>query len=70
MTRGAAGALAGASDTIVAEATAPGRGALAVIRLSGPRAHDIARRILDAIPTAARAPPPLDSSVAYDAVFA
>jgi hypothetical protein len=33
--------------------------------------HDIARRILDAIPTAARAPPTGDSSVAYeDAAFA
>ena len=47
MKSGAAAALAGASDTIVAEATAHGRGALAVIRLSGPRAHEIARRIID-----------------------
>lgn len=32
--------------------------------------HDIARRILDAIPTAARAPPPGDSTVAYEPAFA
>jgi len=32
--------------------------------------HDIARRILDAIPTAARAPPTGDSTIAYDAAFA
>lgn len=32
--------------------------------------HDIARRILDAIPTAARAPPGVDSSVAYEPAFA
>jgi len=32
--------------------------------------HDIARRILDAIPTAARAPPPLDASVVYEPAFA
>ena len=32
--------------------------------------HDIARRILDAIPTAARAPPPGDSSVVYEPAFA
>jgi tRNA modification GTPase len=34
------------SDTIVALATAPGRGALAIVRLSGPAAHRIARRIV------------------------
>lgn len=34
------------SDTIVAQATAPGRGALAIVRLSGARAHDIARPAL------------------------
>lgn len=45
MTFTAAGALAGAGDTIVAEATAGGRGALAIIRLSGPRAHAIATAI-------------------------
>jgi tRNA modification GTPase len=34
------------SDTIVAQATAPGRGALAIVRLSGPAAHRIARQLL------------------------
>src|SRR5678809_1135526 len=38
------------SDTIVAVATAPGRGALAIVRLSGPRAHAIARATLDRWP--------------------
>lgn len=32
-------------DTIAAVATAPGRGALAMVRLSGPRAREIAQRI-------------------------
>jgi hypothetical protein len=32
--------------------------------------HDIARRILDAIPTAARAPPSADASVVYQPAFA
>jgi hypothetical protein len=32
--------------------------------------HDIARRILDAIPTAARAPPSADSTLAYETAFA
>jgi tRNA modification GTPase len=49
-----AAALAGASDTIVAQATAAGRGALAVIRLSGPRAHAIARTIVATWPADAR----------------
>src|SRR4029078_6355729 len=38
------------SDTIVAVGTAPGRGALAIVRLSGPRAHAIARATLDRWP--------------------
>jgi tRNA modification GTPase len=50
----AAGAIAGAADTIVAEATAAGRGALAIIRLSGPRAHEIARRCVDPWPNEPR----------------
>ncbi|HET9426183.1 MAG TPA: tRNA uridine-5-carboxymethylaminomethyl(34) synthesis GTPase MnmE [Gemmatimonadaceae bacterium] len=54
MTLGAAAAIAGAGDTIVAEATVPGRGALAVIRLSGPRAHDITRAIAEAWPSEPR----------------
>jgi tRNA modification GTPase len=33
------------SDTIVAIATPPGRGGLGVVRLSGPQAHAIARRV-------------------------
>jgi tRNA modification GTPase len=42
------------SDTIVAVATAPGRGALAIVRLSGSRAHEIARATLDRWPDAPR----------------
>jgi tRNA modification GTPase len=42
------------SDTIVAVATAPGRGALAIVRLSGPRAHAIARGTLDRWPDGPR----------------
>src|SRR5687768_9815512 len=38
-------------DTIVAIATPPGRGGLGVVRISGPRAHDVAVSI-----TARRAP--------------
>jgi len=34
------------SDTIVAVSTAPGRGAIAVVRLSGPGAHALGRRCL------------------------
>ena len=32
-------------DTIVATATAPGRGAIGIIRLSGPASQSIARRL-------------------------
>jgi tRNA modification GTPase len=42
------------SDTIVAQATVSGRGALAVIRLSGPRAHEIGAAAIDGWPTTAR----------------
>jgi tRNA modification GTPase len=42
------------SETIVAQATAPGRGALAIIRLSGPDAHTLARNVLAPWPPAAR----------------
>src|SRR5262249_40567101 len=38
------------SDTIVAVATPPGRGALAIVRVSGPRAHAIVRATLDRWP--------------------
>ena len=51
---GAARALPGAEDTIVAVATAPGRGAVALVRLSGPRAHAIAARVVRPWPDAAR----------------
>ena len=43
-------AVRGSDDTIVALATPPGRGALATIRLSGARAHEIARTIVQAWP--------------------
>jgi tRNA modification GTPase len=42
------------SETIVAQATAPGRGALAIVRLSGPKAHALARDALDNWPAAPR----------------
>ncbi len=42
------------SDTIVAPATAPGRGALAVVRLSGADAHAIARAALERWPNVPR----------------
>lgn len=41
-------------DTIVAIATAPGRGALAVVRASGPAAHEIAARVVRPWPLRAR----------------
>lgn len=37
-------------DTVAAIATAPGRAALAIVRLTGPRAHEIARRVLVPFP--------------------
>jgi tRNA modification GTPase len=43
------------SETIVAPATAPGRGALSVVRLSGQSAHDIGRAALHPWPKSARA---------------
>ncbi len=42
------------SETIVAPATAPGRGALSVVRLSGGAAHDIGRAALHPWPATAR----------------
>lgn len=45
---------AGGQDTIVALATAPGRSAIAVIRLSGPEAHQIAGRIVKPWPSGPR----------------
>ena len=38
--------LPGADDTIAAIATPPGRGAIALLRLSGPRAIQVARRVI------------------------
>lgn len=49
-----AAAIPGAADTIVAAATPLGRGALSLVRLSGPRAHQIARRLCRRWPTAPR----------------
>lgn len=43
-----------AEETIVAIATAPGRGALAIVRLSGPRARDIGERLISPWPDDAR----------------
>lgn len=43
------------ADTIVAVATAPGRGAVAVIRLSGPEAERIGKRVVFPWPARARA---------------
>jgi tRNA modification GTPase len=42
--------LAGGSDTIAALATPPGRGAISLVRLSGPDAHEIAARVVDPWP--------------------
>ena len=42
------------SDTIVAIATAPGRGAIAIVRLSGVQAFALARRVVTPFPDATR----------------
>jgi tRNA modification GTPase len=42
-----AASIDGGQDTIVALATPPGRGAIAVVRLSGRAAHEIARKVID-----------------------
>jgi tRNA modification GTPase len=52
--RSDAALLARGDDTILAIATAPGRGALAIVRLSGPAAHTIAARVLSPWPVAPR----------------
>lgn len=41
--------LPGADDTIAAIATAPGRGAIAIVRMSGRRAFDIASRVIPGV---------------------
>ena len=46
--------IVGDDRTIVAIATAPGRGALALIRASGPGVHDLAKALLAPVPTVAR----------------
>ena len=46
--------LAGAQDTIVALATAPGRSAIAVIRISGSRALDVAASLIEPWPIGGR----------------
>jgi len=45
---------ASTDDTVVAIATAPGRGALAIVRLSGPRALEIGERLVRPWPPEAR----------------
>jgi tRNA modification GTPase len=47
-------AMVGDGSTIVAVATPPGRGALAVVRASGPAVPELARRLLDPPPSSAR----------------
>lgn len=49
-----AAGIAGATDTIVATATAQGRGALSVVRISGARAHEIGRALCRRWPTEPR----------------
>jgi tRNA modification GTPase len=44
------GATRAAPDTIAAIATAPGRGGIGVLRLSGPRVQEIARRLVGRLP--------------------
>ena len=46
---GLSSVLAGGADTIVARATAGGRGALAVIRVSGPGAREVAGAVCPAL---------------------
>ena len=43
------------ADTIVAAATAPGRGGIGVVRISGPAAQSIAIGVLGSLPAARRA---------------
>jgi len=49
-----AGSLVGGADTIAALATAPGRGAISVVRFSGPSAHEIAARVIQPWPLTVR----------------
>lgn len=52
--QGLAQSIPGATDSIAAVATPPGRGAISVVRLSGPGAFDIAGRIVDPWPLTPR----------------
>src|SRR4051812_2439679 len=54
MTSAAGSAVVGADDTIIAEATPAGRGALAVIRASGARCHSICQQVIQTWPPAPR----------------
>jgi tRNA modification GTPase len=54
MTTSVADAMAGALDTIVAEATPAGTGALSVIRISGRDCHEICRTLIRSWPNQAR----------------
>ena len=51
---GALGALEGSQDTIVAQATPPGRGAISLLRVSGSRAHTLVRALAERFPEEAR----------------
>ena len=44
-----------ATDTIAAIATAPGRGGIGIVRVSGPQTQAIARGLLGAVPEPRRA---------------
>ena len=55
MNPGAAAGVGQPGDTIVAVATPPGMGALAIVRISGPRAYAIARNHIQTWPSEARA---------------
>ena len=52
--RASGAALPGSSDTIVALGTTPGRSAIAIVRISGDRATETARRHIDPWPSRAR----------------
>ena len=38
------------SDTIVAQATPPGRGGVGILRISGPKAKEVAKAVLGILP--------------------
>ena len=51
---GVLGAIGGGADTIAAIATPAGRGAIALVRMSGPAAEHIAGRVVFPWPTVSR----------------